>query len=111
MSLGDLWPAAAGMMPQDKEVLTPAEAFSSSSALFHNLTGRTSPDIVLFASNLWCAIPEHCVHHPDPRSANEGRESVAEHLPSSKMAVTQARTQTLTYRIRALAIGTGSGRA
>ena len=49
--------AAAGMMPEDKEVFTPAEAFQRSSALFHNLTGRTSPDIVLFASCLWYGTP------------------------------------------------------
>ncbi len=45
------------MMPQDKEVFTPAEAFKRSSELFRNLTGKTSPDIVLFASCLWYAAP------------------------------------------------------
>ena len=53
-------------MPQDKEVFTPAEAFQRSTALFQNLTGKTSPDIVLFASCLWYAAPEGCPDHPQP---------------------------------------------
>ncbi len=73
-------------MPQDKEVFTPAEAFERSSALFLNLTGKTSPDIVLFASCLWyviLALPLSIV--PGPRT----------HLPAQPCA-NLALTLTLT---------------
>ena len=47
----------AGMVhqPAHNTVLAPQKAVNMSAAVLKRLTGRTSPDIILIASCLWCA--------------------------------------------------------
>ena len=55
MTLTFFW-NIAGMLPQPADnVLTPQAAVNQSSTVLFTLTGGRSPDILLFASCLWCA--------------------------------------------------------
>ena len=42
------------MLPQPDNVMSPREALNQSSTALFKLTGGRSPDIILFASCLWC---------------------------------------------------------